>query len=290
VGVPGFKPSPLDRRLIGEEAFAMRSISWTVPTVAALALASAVAAADVRVVEDDAWCRQEGWNDQARYCEVREATLPATGLLTVDSRPNGGIQVQGGDGNEVRLRVRIVANADSEAEAKDVVGGVRLELGDTVRAVRPAGSGARSWSASYRLEVPQGVPLKLQADNGGLSLERFEGEAELHTINGGLRLDRVGGHVQGQTTNGGIHVELSGTQWEGEGLDLRTTNGGLHLAIPAGYNARLETGTVNGGVRSDVPMTTHGRYTGGRIETSLGSGGPLIRVETTNGGLHVQQR
>jgi hypothetical protein len=268
----------------------MRSSSWTVSTVAALALASSVTAAEVRVIEDDAWCRQDGWSDQARYCEVREATLPATGLLTVDSRPNGGIQVQGWDGKEVRLRAKIVANADSEAEAKDVVGEVRLELGDTVKAVRPDGSEARSWSASYRLEVPRGARLKLEADNGGLSLEGFDGEAELHTINGGLHLDHVGGNVHGQTTNGGIHVELSGTQWHGEGLDLRTTNGGLHLAIPGGYNARLETGTVNGGVRSDVPMTTRGRYTGGRIETALGSGGPLIRVETTNGGLHVQQR
>jgi len=268
----------------------MRSSSWTVSTVAALALASTVGAAEVRVVEDDAWCRQDGWNDRARYCEVREATLPAGGLLTVDSRPNGGIQVQGWDGHEVRLRVKIEANADSEAEAKDVVGEVRLELGDTVRAVRPDRSRARSWSASYRLEVPRGAHLQLHADNGGLSLEGFDGQAELHTVNGGLHLDHVGGHVQGETVNGGIHVDLSGTQWQGDGLDLHTTNGGLHLAIPAGYNARLETGTVNGGVQSDVPMTTRGRYTGGRIETALGSGGPLIRVETTNGGLHVQRR
>ena len=269
----------------------MRSSSWTLPAVAAFALVSAVAAADVRVVEDDAWCRQDGWNDQARYCEVREATLPAGGLLAVDARPNGGIEVKGWDGKEVRLRVKIVAHGDSEAEARDAVGEVRLELGDTVRAVRrPDRSDGHGWSASYRLEVPRSARLKLQADNGGLSLEGFAGEAELHTINGGLHLDHVGGHVQGETVNGGVHVELSGTQWQGDGLDLHTTNGGLHLAIPAGYNARLETGTVNGGVRSDVPLTTRGRYTGGRISTALGSGGPLIRVETTNGGLHVQQR
>ena len=268
----------------------MRSSSWMAGTVAALALASAAAAAEVRVVEDDAWCRQDGWNDHARYCEVREATLPAGGLLAVDARPNGGIQVKGGNGSEVRLRVKIEAGAESEAEAKDVVGDVRLELGDTVKAVGPDRSEARHWSASYQLEVPRGSRVRLQADNGGLSLAGFDGEAELHTVNGGLHLDHVGGHVQGETVNGGIHVELSGTQWKGDGLDVHTTNGGLHLEIPAGYNARLETGTVNGGVRSDVPLTTRGRYTGGRIQAALGSGGPLVRVETTNGGLRVQQR
>jgi hypothetical protein len=91
----------------------MRSSSWT--AVAVLALGSAVAVADVRVVEDDAWCREDGWSDVARHCEVREATLPAGSLLAVDARPNGGIQVQGWDGSDVRLRVKIAATAESEA-------------------------------------------------------------------------------------------------------------------------------------------------------------------------------
>jgi hypothetical protein len=266
----------------------MRSSSWT--AVAVLALGSAVAVADVRVVEDDAWCREDGWSDGARHCEVREATLPAGSLLAVDARPNGGIQVQGWDGSDVRLRVKIVATAESEAEARDVVSDVRVELAETVKAVGPARSRGRGWYASYRLDVPRGAQLRLQADNGGLHLERFSGEVELHTVNGGLHLDRVGGHVQGETVNGGIHLALSGTEWQGQGLDLRTTNGGLHLAIPAAYNARLEAGTVNGGVHSNVPPTTRGRHNGGRIETDLGSGGRLIRVETTNGGLHLQRR
>jgi len=267
----------------------MRSSSWT--AVAALALVSAVNAADdVRVVEDDAWCREDGWAHGARHCEVREATLPAGGPIAIDARPNGGIAVQGWDGSDVRLRVKIVATADSEAEARDIVGDVRVELGETVKAAGPPRSEGRHWYASYRLDVPRGARLRLQADNGGLSLERFAGDAELRTVNGGLHLDRVGGRIQGETVNGGIHVALSGTEWQGQGLDLRTTNGGLHLAIPSDYNARLEAGTVNGGVQSDLPLTTRGRHSGGRIETDLGAGGRLVRVETTNGGLHLQRR
>jgi hypothetical protein len=43
-------------------------------------------------------------------------------------------------------------------------------------------------------------------------------------------------------------------------------------------------------VQSDLPLTTRGRYTGGRIQADLGSGGRLVRVETTNGGLHLERR
>jgi len=103
-------------------------------------------------------------------------------------------------------------------------------------------------------------------------------------------VELVGGHIRGETVNGGIHLELTGSAWQGEGLDLRTTNGGLHLEIPGDYNARLEASTVNGGVHSDLERTRHGRRRGGRIATDLGRGGQLIRLETTNGGLHIAER
>jgi hypothetical protein len=262
----------------------------TLPVLVLLGLAAAPAAADMRVVDDDGWCREDHGGQHARHCEVREATLPAGGLLAVDARPNGGIEAHGWDAGDVRLRVKIVANAESEAEARDLAGKVRVETAGTVRAVGPARSDDRSWWASFRLDVPKGAQVRLQADNGGLHLDHFAGEAELHTVNGGLHLDHVGGNVHGETVNGGVHVELSGTEWQGQGLDVHTTNGGLHLAIPAGYNARLETGTVRGGVQSDLPLTTQGRHTGGRIDADLGHGGRLIRVETTNGGVHLQSR
>jgi DUF4097 and DUF4098 domain-containing protein YvlB len=116
-----------------------------------------------------------------------------------------------------------------------------------------------------------------------------EGELDLHASNGGIRIDNVGGDVHGETTNGGVSALLSGTSWRGKGLDLRTTNGGVNVTIPRGYNARLETGTTNGGMRVDFPITVQGMI-GRRIQTQLGSGGPLVRVMTTNGGVRISER
>jgi hypothetical protein len=89
--------------------------------------------------------------------------------------------------------------------------------------------------------------------------------------------------------NGGVTVELDGERWEGSGLDVQTTNGGVHLSLPSRYNARLETGTVNGGLQFDFPVTVQGRLSR-RLTTDLGSGGALIRVVTTNGGVTVARR
>jgi hypothetical protein len=261
---------------------------------AALLAASAApaAAADVRGSGED-WCRENGGSGRrARHCEVREAALPVGQRLHVDARPNGGIAATGWDRNEARLRVRITASGDTEADARAIAAQVRVVTDGAIRAVGPENrDGERQWWASFRLDVPRDAQLDLQADNGGLHVAGVAGHVRLSTVNGGIHLDGVGGKVEGTTSNGGLHVSLSGSEWEGEGLDVRSTNGGVHLEIPADYNARLETSTVNGGVHSDLPLAgRHRRGSGGRIETDLGRGGATLRLVTTNGGLHVERK
>jgi len=63
----------------------------------------------------------------------------------------------------------------------------------------------------------------------------------------------------------------------------------VDLTIPRAHNANLETGTSNGGMRIDFPITVKGLI-GKRIQTQLGTGGPTVRVVTTNGGVRVKQQ
>ena len=273
----------------------MNSRIWTLSAALAGA-ASFAGAAEVHVSADDSWCREgREWSfdgGRERHCEIREATWRAAGPVVADARPNGGIRAKGWDRDEVRLRVRVTATAPTGEEARALAAQVRVETDGGVRVTGPETRGrGRQWSASFRLDVPRDAELDLRADNGGIHLADFAGRAKFVTVNGGLHMDGVGGRIEGRTTNGGVHVNLRGSEWDGEGLDVTTTNGGVHLEIPSGYNARLETGTVNGGVLSDVARTTPRRRgrSGGRSETDLGRGGPLLRLETTNGGLHVSQ-
>jgi DUF4097 and DUF4098 domain-containing protein YvlB len=142
---------------------------------------------------------------------------------------------------------------------------------------------------SYDIYVPSQTNLEAITVNGGISAEDIRGEMDFEATNGGIHLSDVGGNVRARTTNGGVTADLSGTTWQGQGLDLQTTNGGARVNVPRGYNAQLETGTTNGGMRVDFPITVTGSLTK-RISTQLGSGGPRLRVMTTNGGVHIAQR
>src|SRR5438093_887223 len=95
-------------------------------------------------------------------------------------------------------------------------------------------------------------------------------------------------HVSAQ--NGPLTVELQGARWDGVGLDAETQNGPADLWIPGDYNAKVEFGTVNGPMDVGFPMTVtiSGRVKN-RISTTMGNGGPLIRVVTTNGPMSVRR-
>jgi len=125
--------------------------------------------------------------------------------------------------------------------------------------------------------------------NGGVAVDGIHAPLTLTTENGGIHLTNVGGDVHAETTNGGVSAMLDGTTWLGAGLDLRTTNGSVTLEIPRDYNARLETGTTNGAVNIGFPITVQGSF-GRRITTTLGTGGPLIRATTVNGGVTIRSR
>jgi TolA-binding protein len=250
--------------------------------------------ADMQVGNDADPCRTEGNNsgdDYEQHCEVRDSTMPA-GALNVDAGQNGGIVVEGWDRNEIRVRAIVRGNARESARARELVGQVQVQAGGgRVYANGPDNLRRENWSVSYRINVPRKNDLDLRASNGGITIVNVTGNMRFDTTNGGVKLQDIGGRVNGETRNGGLNVTLSGDRWDGEGLDVETSNGGVTLNLPDNYNAELETRTVNGGLRIDFPITVQGELTGRRgLTTTLGSGGPLVRVRTTNGGVKISRR
>jgi hypothetical protein len=240
-------------------------------------------------------CREQDRRDDDyyRHCEVREERMPA-GSLTVDAGQNGGIRVEGWDGSDILVRAVVQASARQETDARRLAGEVEIQAGGgrvSARGPERGDNRREWWSVSYRISVPRRTDLDLSANNGGITIANVAGTIRFDTTNGGVRLADVGGAVNGRTRNGGLRVTLGGHQWDGEGLDVETANGGVTLAIPEQYNAQLETRTVNGGFRFDYPLTLSGELSPRRgISTTLGSGGPPVRVRTTNGGLRIERR
>ncbi len=234
---------------------------------------------------------ERGWNEgRARFCEVRTYTISPATKISVDGGDNGGVAFIGENRRDVRIVARVQASADDDAAAREIAKQIRIFTdGGQIRSEGPSQRNHTSWSVSYDVYVPTESGLEANTENGGISAEDVRGDMNFEATNGGIHLSDIGGNVRARTTNGGVVANLSGTSWQGRGLDLQTTNGGATVYVPRGYNAQLETGTTNGGMHVDFPITVRGSLNR-HISTQLGSGGPLVRVITTNGGVRIAER
>jgi hypothetical protein len=264
-------------------------------TSAAALLALGAATTLAAQHDADRWladCRHEDWGDRPRACQVRETGMrPAAGALTVDPGQNGGVAIYGWDRDSIGVVAKIEASARSEEDARQLLEQVRIEAaGSSIRATGPETLSRTHWSVSFDVYVPRHTDLSLETVNGPLSVEDVSGTMDLRAQNGPVSLSGVGGDITARVQNGPLSVELSGTKWDGTGLDAEARNGPVELAIPERYNARLETGTVNGPMDVAFPLTVtvQGHLTN-RIQTTLGQGGAPVRVVTTNGPLTIRR-
>ena len=268
--------------------------------LAVVILMAPVPLAALRAQEsDDEWLDncQEGrgdWGYRVRHCEIRETGMkPSKGPLSVEPGQNGGIEVIGWDRDSIGVTARIQVNARSRDDAEAIAHDIKIESSNgLVRATGGHGPFGRqqNWSVYFIVMVPRRTDLTLSTQNGPLSVTDVAGSMNLETQNGPLSLSGVGGDVHASAQNGPLTVELVGARWDGAGLDAESQNGPADLEIPDNYNAKIEFGTVNGPMDMDFPMTVtiSGRVKD-RISTTLGSGGPPVRVVTTNGPMTVRK-
>ena len=263
----------------------------------ALLLASAAGAQEFRgdgrsdsaLLED---CR-EGWSgrNEEIHCELRHGGSKATGAtIQVDGLRNGGATITGWDRDSIHIRAVIKARARSVEEAREIASAVKLDLGGAVPSAEgPPTSGRDSWWVSYDIMVPRRSNLSVRTVNGPIDVADVNGKIELEATNGPVHLTGLAGDVTGRTQNGPMIVELTGARWEGAGLNASTQNGPVQLSIPKNYSAELQTGTQNGPMSFGIPITVQGRINPRQISTTLGSGGPRVRVMTQNGPVAVDQ-
>ena len=261
---------------------------WKVLAILALATAAFGQMRDNR--DKEMTCEKSGSDRQARSCEIREQSVAAVGVLTVDAGRNGGASVKGWSGNEILVRSRVEGWADSEADARSIGNQVQVDTsGGQVQAHGPESANNSGWSVSFEIFVPQATSLTLKTVNGGINVSDVRGSLRFDAVNGGINLKRLAGDVVGSTVNGGVNLELAGRTWDGSQVQVTTRNGGVNITVPETYSAHFHTETRNGGLRSDFPVSASGDVRSGSRDFSIGAGGPLIQVTTTNGGVSLKK-
>ncbi len=225
---------------------------------------------DVHSIEQNPPIRQEGNSIHIDYVNMRnvsvnyEITVPAD--TVVRSHTGSGDQIIEGTRGNVDAET-----GSGDMKLANLTGEIHLQTGSgNIRAHQIAG------------------PVHGGTGSGDVEIEETAaGDVDLHTGSGNITARGVQGGFRGETGSGDVTAE--GTQtasWE-----IHTGSGNVRVRLPANaaFEADISTSSGTVDVGAPVEMTVQGRIGDmhKQIHGKVRGGGPLLRVHTGSGDIHI---
>jgi hypothetical protein len=237
--------------------------------------------------------------------EERTISKAEAPTLRIQAESNGGLQVEGWDNSDYGVTLCKAADPDSDAEA--VLAQIHLTFQNGELGVTGPASHNR-WSGHILVKAPKGSSLDLQVKNGPMGLYNVDGnvkaraqngpltvmgctgDVDLSTENGPVTLEGNSGKLRVDAQNGPLTISLSGTNWNGSGIEAHAKNGPLTLEIPSGYKSGvLVESEGHSPFQCHSSVCSEGRKTweDDRKSIEFGSGPTVVHLTTVNGPVSV---
>jgi DUF4097 and DUF4098 domain-containing protein YvlB len=187
-----------------------------------------------------------------------------------------------------RVELDRITSSNGAIRVEDVEGTLRLKTSNgSLRAARTKGD------------------LDAQTSNSSVELAHT-GNARIHTSNGSIRVDLTRGSLDATTSNSAItarlvdpdpnqpirvessngHIDLTTNAVR----DIRagTSNSSITVHLPASVNAKVRAHTSNSSITTDFDVSVRGGVVSKHnLEGTIGSGGPVLDLSTSNGSIKI---
>jgi len=227
--------------------------------------------ADVHEIEQRPPIRQEGNSIHIDYVNMRNISVDYEITVPADTV----VRTRSGSGDQTIEGTR--GNVDTQTGSGDVklanlTGEIQLQTGSGDIRARHVSGAVKGGTGSGDVEIE----------------EAASGDIDLHTGSGNITAHGVQGGFRGETGSGDVTAE--GTQsgsWE-----IHTGSGNVHVRLPsnAAFDADISTSSGTVDVGEPIEMTVQGRVGDShkQIRGKVRGGGPLLRVRTGSGDIHIQ--
>jgi DUF4097 and DUF4098 domain-containing protein YvlB len=254
-------------------------------------------------IEITAWDKNQVQIDGEKYASTRE--LLERVKIQVTPSPDF-IQVR--TMREPNLRGNMGARYRIRVPAKVLLDDIRSSNGPVrVDGVEKVG---RLKTSNGPVHVTRsGGDVTINTSNGPVEIKEFAGSASVHTSNGPVSLEGVRGRLEVSTSNGPIRAGVddlaSGTpaklrttngpitlQADGKvstDVIATTSNGPITLKLPDSAGVRIKARTSNSRISSDLPIATISSQSKSSLDGTLGAGGPLLDLTTSNGRIRIER-
>jgi hypothetical protein len=229
----------------------------------------------------------------------------------------GTINVKVGEAGRIDLKVEQIINADTEAEADEILAKYEITAeadGDTVKFITKSQGRDWKWSGfasgprlkqKVYLVVPADTDLNLDTSGGSIGIDgeisgdvRVDtsggsinvsggsGDMNLDTSGGSITVGRALGKLRADTSGGSIHVDYVGPNAGDVNCD--TSGGSIHLGVDAKGNFDLDADTSGGRVTVEgLPLEVH-KKSRTHVSGKVNAGGARLRADTSGGSIKIE--
>lgn len=211
--------------------------------------------------------------EKRRYWDPLEFLFDPLGLHYQIRVPKSvAVEIRTGGGN---IRVYAISG---HAELATSGGGIEVSnvTGDVT---------AHTSGGHIRVDQIHGE-VNIATSGGGIEAESIDGPLNAKTSGGPIRIHGITGRVDARTSGGSIEAVFSkGNQ--GGGV-LETSGGSIYARIDPAVSLELDASSSGGGVSSNLPIRQAGWNSRDSLHGTLGSGGNVLRLHTSGGGVRIE--
>lgn len=191
--------------------------------------------------------------------------------------------------------LELVSSSNGKLDIEDVEGGARLRTSNgAIRLVRSRGE-IEAVTTNGSIDAQDvGGTVSLRTTNGSVRSETKDGSLEAATTNGSItaRVSNTGSNSPVRLTSSNGRIELTVDSPQIPEVRVSTSNSSIMLRMPASASARLRASTSN---HSSITSEFDDDFRGDRdtrrrhsdLEASIGHGGPLVDLKTSNGSIKI---
>ena len=217
--------------------------------------------------------------DFAEVFDVRfETPRPDRIAVVIERKSRGPMSWLTGSSGRTRVEVTLPKSAAAEIESSG--GGIDIADLDGKVTAESSGGGVAATNL--------GGAAVLASSGGSIDGTNITGDLDASSSGGGVEIREARGRVVAESSGGAVSVTFAAGN--AKGGDLSSSGGGVAAQVDPTVGLEIDASSSGGAVDCDLPLTVRGRVGRNDVHGTLNGGGPLLKLDSSGGGIAIGAR
>lgn len=237
----------------------------------------------------------------------------AGGTVSIVGAPDGSIEIEGWQKNEIEISAEIQVQAETETDLARLAQINGFTFDETLgrfsiisvgthdkdylkRAAKklPKNLLNMPFRIDYKIKVPAFSDLEVDGGRGSFSLSNVEGAMRINFLETNAKLKLSGGAVAATFGSGNVDAEMPTRSWRGgRGVDIQMAKGAINVFLSPNLNADIDAKVLRTGKIENLYALLKPRertkFTDKLILAKSGNGGATLSFTIGDGTLKISE-